>query len=534
MENEKKTLDQTHPELCKQWHPSKNGYLTPSQVTAGSNKKVWWLYPYDDPLTGHHDFEWETTVYHRAMNGSGCPFLSQRAWPGFNDLKTLRPDLAVEWNYKKNGNQKPEHFTISSHKEVWWILPYKDPETGKTFIFEWPAKINNRALLGAGCPYLRGWYAFPGFNDLASKRPDLAAQWNYEKNSGLKPEQVTVGTKKKVWWLLPYDDPNTGKHFDFEWVAAICDRNNGDGCPFTANRAVWKGFNDLCTTHPEIAKTWNYEKNGALKPEDFTASSKKKVWWKVEYFDDKTKKMYVLEWDAKIYLRIKTPNNPNFCNRLYPEFNDLATRFPDIAAEWNYEKNGELKPENFTYGSKKKVWWTVEYEGKKYEWQMKINARTSQGQGCPDLKLSKLEKVIAEVLKQHKIIFKREKSLKELKDFDKERCRYDFYLKSSNLIIECDGIQHFQAVKAFGGNDSFEIRKENDNLKNECAFSNNIPILRIPYTYDPTKNKEKIESLILDFIKTKIIPQEIIGFYSKFKFSNYAECVKNYHDLIKD
>ena len=31
-----------YPHLVKEWHPTKNGDLTPKDVTYGSNKKVWW------------------------------------------------------------------------------------------------------------------------------------------------------------------------------------------------------------------------------------------------------------------------------------------------------------------------------------------------------------------------------------------------------------------------------------------------------------------------------------------------------------
>lgn len=66
------------------------------------------------------------------------------------------------------------------------------------------------------------------FVSLAEARPDLAKEWNYEKNGDLKPEDVSCGSHKKVWWKLPYDVPNgypvehlRGKHFDFEWEAYI-------------------------------------------------------------------------------------------------------------------------------------------------------------------------------------------------------------------------------------------------------------------------------------------------------------------------
>ncbi|PGL44607.1 hypothetical protein CN922_29380 [Bacillus cereus] len=52
------------PELSKQWHPTKNLNLSPSQIKKSSNKKVWWLCE-----IGH---EWESTIANR-NNGNSYP-----------------------------------------------------------------------------------------------------------------------------------------------------------------------------------------------------------------------------------------------------------------------------------------------------------------------------------------------------------------------------------------------------------------------------------------------------------------------------
>jgi hypothetical protein len=31
-----------HPEVAAQWHPTGNGNLLPTHVTAGSDRNVWW------------------------------------------------------------------------------------------------------------------------------------------------------------------------------------------------------------------------------------------------------------------------------------------------------------------------------------------------------------------------------------------------------------------------------------------------------------------------------------------------------------
>ena len=51
-------------------------------------------------------------------------------------------------------------------------------------------------------------------------------------------------------------------------------------CPYCSNKKVLRGYNDLETTNPVLAKEWNYEKNGDLLPTQLVAGSNKKVWWK--------------------------------------------------------------------------------------------------------------------------------------------------------------------------------------------------------------------------------------------------------------
>ena len=51
----------------------------------------------------------------------------------------------------------------------------------------------------------------------AEEYPILAQQWHSTNNGELTPWKVTSGSGIEVWWCMPYDDPETGKFFDFEW-----------------------------------------------------------------------------------------------------------------------------------------------------------------------------------------------------------------------------------------------------------------------------------------------------------------------------
>ena len=53
------------------------------------------------------------------------------------------------------------------------------------------------------------------------------------------------------------------------------------------------------------------------------------------------------------------------------EKSSLSSQYPDIAAEWNYEKNALLTPQMISYGSGKKVWWKHHFQNKQYSFMSK-------------------------------------------------------------------------------------------------------------------------------------------------------------------
>ena len=273
---------------------------------------------------------------------------------GKNDLSTLNPKLTKEWNYDKNGDLKPEQFTANSVKKVWWKCSKGH---------EWQATISNRNN-GRGCPICASKNILQGYNDLTTVNPTLEKEWDYEKNGNLRPENFTVNSGKKVWWKCSKGH---------EWQATIAHRNKGRGCPFCSNRKVLKGYNDLQTVNPFLVKEWNYERNNILGvyPESVTAGSETKVWWKCSKGH---------EWQARIANRNKGRGCP-ICTgkKVVQGTNDLLTFNPILEQEWNYEKNGELRPEHFTSNSNKKVWWKCR---KGHEWQATIIHRNN-GNGCP-------------------------------------------------------------------------------------------------------------------------------------------------------
>ena len=138
----KKSLAETHAEVAKQWHPTLNGNLTPSNFSSGSGKKVWWKCPKGD------DHEWESRINHRT-NGSGCPICSGRKVVESNCIATTHTELAKQWHPTLNGELTPSKVTYGSQRKVWWLCP-----KGHSY----DSVVSSRTgTNGTGCRYCAGF-----------------------------------------------------------------------------------------------------------------------------------------------------------------------------------------------------------------------------------------------------------------------------------------------------------------------------------------------------------------------------------------
>ena len=114
--------------------------------------------------------------------------------PGENDLQSQYPDIAAQWDQERNGLLKPDHIAPCANRKVWW-------RCGLGHVYQ--AAVAARTMSGSGCPYCSGKRVLAGFNDLATREPELARQWHPDLNGVLTPEMVTAGSHRKVWWICP-------------------------------------------------------------------------------------------------------------------------------------------------------------------------------------------------------------------------------------------------------------------------------------------------------------------------------------------
>ena len=481
-----------YPEIAKQWHPTKNGDLKPEHYTPHyTAKKVWWLCK--------KGCEWETIIWVRTVQKSGCPYCKGQKVGYGNDLANQFPNLIEEWDYQKNKELNPQKIHFGSQKKAWWIckaghrwqtkissrtrrgtncrlcssqtskpelyifselksifdiihhrkkidkkeidiivedinlaIEYdgvffhkkrinqdiskknkikdfgyrlinirekplkklfkddirinKEQELQKTFL-TLLSKINELDILGEkhkrlinkylieGKPknislykkllsYLPG--PLPG-ESMSDKFPKLINEWHPTKNGALTPKNMHPGSGEKIWWKCSKNH---------SWEATIHSRtSNKSNCPYCQGRKVGYG-NELSIVRPEIAKEWHPTKNGDLKPEHFTRGSREKIWWKCSKNHS---------WEMTILNRATQGQNCPYCSGKRAGYgNELSAARPDIAKEWHPTKNGDLKPEHFTRGSKKKVWWLCN-KGHSYERMITTRTRSKSNpeKSCP-------------------------------------------------------------------------------------------------------------------------------------------------------
>lgn len=335
-----------HVQLQKEWASARNT-VTPDDLTPYARTKVWWRCK-----QGH---EWQAALDSRVSLKRGCPYCAnQNVIPGENDMATAAPEMAKLWHPTKNDNLKPTDVTPGSSKLIWWQCEHGH---------EWQAKAYT-IKAGCACPYCSGRRPIVGETDLATVHPNIIKMWS--PRNKLLPTEVTAASHKKVWWVCEQGH---------EWEAKIDTVTvMGCGCPYCAGKRAIPGETDLATLRPDLMEWWDYGKN-TIDPRETTVGSHDKAWWKCDKGHS---------WQAVVFSRTRenAAGCPYCTGRLVlPGFNDLATLKPKLADEWYQPLNGELKPEQVTLGSNKKVWWQCS-DG--HVWQAFIYARAKQnGTGCP-------------------------------------------------------------------------------------------------------------------------------------------------------
>lgn len=405
-------LTTTHPDVSKQFDKVKNHPLTVDQLKAGSNKYIWWV------CELNHSYK--APVYSRtAAKPTGCPYCtSKKLLSGFNDLVTTNPELSSEWHPTKNDSLKPNQVFPFSNQVVWWKCKQNH---------EWQATINSRKT--NRCPHcyqdhrvsVREKFVFfnlkKHFKDAIENHvindnyrinvdiyiPSIklaveydGVQYHKEVEKDNRRSKIINESGNDVIRIREPGLPDLAESetiilesVKFEDVAKATEmllerisNKYGITLIFTPIDAdidlpeVYKliefslADNSLQSVYPEIAVEWNHSLNGNLSPDRITAHSGLKVSWTCPLGHS---------YQATVNNRSNGKACP-YCSgkKVLAGFNDLLSQRPEIARQWNYDKN-DLRPEEVAAYSHKKVWWICRH-GK--TWESAINARKTDGCKC--------------------------------------------------------------------------------------------------------------------------------------------------------
>lgn len=380
-------LSISHPDLAAQaegWDPA--------TLSEGNSESRDWVC-----AAGH---TWKTSIYNRIHSNTGCPVCNgKKLLPGFNDLATKFPEIAKEafdWD--------PTQILSGSNQVRNWRC-----QEGHSY----SCRINHRTLRNLGCPICSNHQVLTGYNDLATTHPELA-----DELQDIDPTQTINAGAKPVNWKCK---------LGHSYRMRIPDRKNGDGCPYCSNRKLLVGFNDLSTTHPEIAAeadgwdprtlvagsnsarkwrcqlghTWSTQPNARLSGRNCPYCSNKKIWpgfndlksthpelanraigWNPETISAGNDRLRTWLCPEGHHYRARATDLANgkscgVCSnrQVLAGYNDLATKFPELAREadgWD--------PTKVVFGSNRRFAWKCR-EG--HKWKTILINRTFRGDGCP-------------------------------------------------------------------------------------------------------------------------------------------------------
>lgn len=458
-------------DLIHQWDITRNGDISPFNVSKFSSKMITWICPESYGI-------WKASIKNRISSTTSSPFmLNKKVKKGYNDLITLRPDLAEQWDYENN-EIFPDEVTPGSSKKVSWVCPV----THEKFV----DSVKNRARTKrTDSPYVLRKKLLTGYNDIASLYPQCITHWSY--NNIVTPDKeiaINLKNKKFLWidnetgeefedTLLSADEKGYRKHpqgfvslYDanpviasqlvgdedpkeipagsnkvktwkcpktgFTWETTVHNRLKGsEDSPFISGRKVVQGFNDISTTHPEHARFWS--KNNTLLPTEVSYASNKKALWICPVSE--------IEYEQVIAQRTKSdPRSSPISNNqlIIPGYNDIFTIRPDLK-EFFSDKNN-INPHELSVFSHKVALWVCN-KNKAHEFYCRISDFTRGDKrkiNCPlcNVNSSQQEKEVYNFIYDsfsYKKLIERDKSLIQPYEID-------IYIPDKNIAIEYNGL----------------------------------------------------------------------------------------------
>jgi len=348
------------PKLLLEWDCEKNTH-DPYKLSKGSSAfKVWWLCK-----EGH---SYAMDIYSRTTLKYGCKICGnirgakkrvKKILNTSGSLEQNNPEIAKEWHPTKNGNLKPKNVTIGSNKKVFWKCK---------FGHVWEAIIVNRAgKAKTGCPYctkrvslgeVRVYSELLNFFDNTELHVRIK---NLEVDIIIKELDLAIELDGYPWHK-GREDRDISKNINLEKLGFKVFRlRDSELKKIKCNYSTFKANNvcigDIKNILIFILKNYKLSENRFQKLNEY-----------INYQENFL--------SQKLYEKILKTFPGSIKGK------SLLDTHPEISDEWDFEKNFPLKPEDFTKGAHRKVYWICK-QNPLHSWEATIKDRTVKNSKCP-------------------------------------------------------------------------------------------------------------------------------------------------------
>lgn len=353
----------THPDLAAEYSDENPDTTAEVRYTLTENR-LWVC-----PTEGH---TWVGQVAGRVKKGFTCSYCDGREiLAGFNDLETVEVELMKCWDDEKN-DINPQELSPRSNTLVHWKCP-----EGHMDLLSPKSRIRNKG--DNHCAFCSNRKTWKGDNDIVSKYPEIAREWDKDKNAGAVEDCNPRNDTDVIHWVCSQDD-------NHKWEATARARTRDKkptGCPYCTGQRVHVGVTDLATTHPDIAASWHPTLNGDTSPTDVTSTSGRVTHWRC------TECAY--EWSGQVYSRCYGGRNnksiqcARCTNRVIEHgINDLSTVNPDLFAQIHPTLNADIDLTVLAPQSKTRIVWSCLTDSSHDPWAATVDKRGKQdGSECP-------------------------------------------------------------------------------------------------------------------------------------------------------
>ena len=352
----------THPDIADQWHPTRNGDLTPADVTPGYSSRVWW-----QCSRGH---EWQAVVATRTNQGNACPdcVLSHRSAAEVKLWAELQAVLGPTLGVGTVLHHQRLQGVSSRLAKVDIVLVLNDRLVAVEYDGaywhrerEAPDRRKSDEIREVGHLLIR-----------AREKPLNALHEHDVEFATTDPVEVATAVFSRLaalGWL-----PLAALLAAQDYIGQSRLRGSELAKELLADVAhADLGPSSLAETHPWLASEWDEEANGELTPRHVRGDWSRKVWWRCPLGD---------LFDESPGARISRGRHCPFCaGKRVNERNCLATQFPHLARE--LAGSDGVTAWQVYAGGHRTVEWCCSVESCGYRWFTEVKQRTQVGTGCP-------------------------------------------------------------------------------------------------------------------------------------------------------